>query len=163
MADLERRIYHVYRGVSNPFSGDGYKFKLEVPRGQVVETRLPDEYGHNWVRRVDTREMGNGWKVKVSEGWESDKKLDPSLRQASPFPFVHFTLSRLDRVVRNPDTDGFKPEKTYSRDLRGWRNGLHIKSLFGVGFPISFFGNDRDVVRAEYWLAWKARQLFRRG
>ena len=66
-------------------------------------------------------------------------------------------------VYRDSLLIGMKsPDKSYTADLRGLRNlPLHPKSLLGVGWS-GFSGYTRDYVRAEKWLAWKARQVFRR-
>lgn len=63
-------------------------------------------------------------------------------------------------VYRDSLLFGMKsPDKSYTADLRGWRNlPLHPKSLLGVGFS-GFSGYTRDYVRAENWLAWQARRL----
>lgn len=66
-------------------------------------------------------------------------------------------------VYRDSYLMGMKsPDKTYSADLRGWRNlPLHPSSLLGVGWS-GFSGYTRDYLRAENWFTWKGRNILAR-
>lgn len=139
MAAEERKIYHIYRQLAG-YEGETVRRKEVVSRGDVIDTEwIEDEYSTR-TRRITIPEKG--WKVKVEEGRTPDRVGDI----VGLHNFMDSLMDR-DGIVTQPD--GFKAEKSYTRDLR--RVGR------GIGFPFS-----GDSVRAERWISWKLRTALRR-